>query len=402
MRSKQIRKQRRLLTNGNLQLIILCFFALVLVFLWSFQSSFTESLPGFTTLLRKQRHVVQTVTREDLVISIPSDEEHAPLIQASWLWRKGLRTVVAVNDTDLAEAFNQVADAWQEKWVHWPDDEPLRGNYRGDTRAALVPFLAHQTLGDSYKWILYGDDDTLWFVDNVLDLVKDFDHNLPYFITDNIWWSSVNNTIGSQPNLEAPRCLPCNYSTYGAKPEGNMRFDAPEGCPCTPQLLCAASHRQQFDLDCDIPLHLVPAFSTRTYSMHGGAGGLMSVGLLRSVSIREMEDCIVQHGHSTGGDAFITICLWKLGFAHTDPGPYFNLESMRLFDAAATMNSQHLADRLFEAAEESCDHPICPELIDKMVSSHIHSRKAGSIEQAAETITRLSQAYLAYTDSKKF
>jgi len=22
-----------------------------------------------------------------------------------------------------------------------------------------------------------------WFVDNVLDLVKDFDHNLPYFIT---------------------------------------------------------------------------------------------------------------------------------------------------------------------------------------------------------------------------
>jgi hypothetical protein len=41
------------------------------------------------------------------------------------------------------------------------------------------------------------------------------------------------------------------------------------------------------------------------------------------------------------------------------------------------------------------------ELIDKMVSSHIHSRKAGNIEQAADTITRLSQAYLAYTDSKK-
>ena len=41
------------------------------------------------------------------------------------------------------------------------------------------------------------------------------------------------------------------------------------------------------------------------------------------------------------------------------------------------------------------------ELIDRMVSSHIHSRKAGSIEQAAGTITRLSQAYLAYTDSKR-
>ena len=63
---------------------------------------------------------------------------------------------------------------------------------------------------------------------------------------------------------------------------------------------------------------------------------------------------------NAGGDAFITICLWKLGFAHTDPGPYFNSESMRLFDAAATMNSQDLADRLFEAAEDVCDHPICP------------------------------------------
>ena len=72
--------------------------------------------------------------------------------------------------------------------------------------------------------------------------------------------------------------------------------------------------------------------------------------------------CIRHPGTLTnaGGDAFITICLWKLGFAHTDPGPYFNSEAMRLFDAAASMNSQDLADRLFEAAEDVCDHPICP------------------------------------------
>ena len=95
---------------------------------------------------------MQTLTRADLVVSIPSDEQHEPLIRASYLWRKvrlpnlcfnflslnpspsfpetwsvplsctlqGLRTVVAVNDTELAEAFNQVADAWQEKWVYWP------------------------------------------------------------------------------------------------------------------------------------------------------------------------------------------------------------------------------------------------------------------------------------------
>lgn len=34
-----------------------------------------------------------------------------------------------------------------------------------------------------YKWLLYGDDDTLWFVDGVLDLVKDLDPGMPYFIS---------------------------------------------------------------------------------------------------------------------------------------------------------------------------------------------------------------------------
>ena len=163
-----------------------------------------------------------------------------------------------------------------------------------------------------------------------------------------MWWSSINNTIGFQPNLEAPRCLPCNYSTYGKvrethkfhrwsssnssfqsmdvcragkKPVGEMRFNAPEGCPCTPQLLCAADRRQVFDAECNIPLHPV-----RTFSMHGGAGrlndlqisfqfhgrehvlnprlagtgGILSLGLLQAVSLKQMEDCIRDLGHSTG------------------------------------------------------------------------------------------------------
>lgn len=40
-----------------------------------------------------------------------------------------------------------------------------------------------QALGDTYKWMLYGDDDTIFFVEGVQNLVKDIDPNLPYFIT---------------------------------------------------------------------------------------------------------------------------------------------------------------------------------------------------------------------------
>ena len=45
--------------------------------------------------------------------------------------------------------------------------------------------------------------------------------------------------------------------------------------------------------------------------MHGGAGGIMSIGLMRAVSLEFMERC-TQSLYSTGGDAFISICLWQV------------------------------------------------------------------------------------------
>ena len=55
-------------------------------------------------------------------------------------------------------------------------------------RAALAPFLANKTVAPhSYKWILYGDDDTFWFIDNVLTHLDQLDPNMPYLLSDNIW-----------------------------------------------------------------------------------------------------------------------------------------------------------------------------------------------------------------------
>lgn len=45
--------------------------------------------------------------------------------------------------------------------------------------------------------------------------------------------------------------------------------------------------------------------------MHGGAGALISIGLLRGVSYDHMHRC-VQGAYSSGGDAFITECLWEV------------------------------------------------------------------------------------------
>ena len=56
-------------------------------------------------------------------------------------------------------------------------------------RAGVTPFLAAHLHGyDNFKWMLYGDDDTVFFIDNVLDMLEGLDHNMPYFLTDHLWF----------------------------------------------------------------------------------------------------------------------------------------------------------------------------------------------------------------------
>ena len=42
-----------------------------------------------------------------------------------------------------------------------------------------------------YKWIVYGDDDTVMFIDNILHLLNTgsgLDWRKPYLLSDCIWW----------------------------------------------------------------------------------------------------------------------------------------------------------------------------------------------------------------------
>jgi hypothetical protein len=37
--------------------------------------------------------------------------------------------------------------------------------------------------GDTYKWLLYGDDDTYFFLDAAMNVLQHLDPDLPYFLT---------------------------------------------------------------------------------------------------------------------------------------------------------------------------------------------------------------------------
>lgn len=53
----------------------------------------------------------------------------------------------------------------------------------------MAAFAANQTISmDKYKWILYGDDDTVWVPENVLKMLNGLDHTMPYFLSDHIWF----------------------------------------------------------------------------------------------------------------------------------------------------------------------------------------------------------------------
>lgn len=78
-------------------------------------------------------------------------------------------------------------------------------------RAALVSFRANSTVGlENYAWILNGDDDTMFLMENVLSMVNRMDHSLPYHLSDNIWfpeWDGeppphcIASRIDSMPTL---------------------------------------------------------------------------------------------------------------------------------------------------------------------------------------------------------
>eukprot|EP00198_Chlamydomonas_reinhardtii_P009698 XP_001699035.1 predicted protein [Chlamydomonas reinhardtii] len=133
----------------------------------------------------------------------------------------GIRSFTVLNDTSLVDELNKDATRrrYGESFGYWEDDSIARGTWRGgnvgDTRAAVTPFLAHKHFGETYKWMLYGDDDTLFYMSGVIKLLEQFDPEQPLAITDNIW-SQPNHTFTPRPACPfCTRALACG--TYAPR-----------------------------------------------------------------------------------------------------------------------------------------------------------------------------------------
>ncbi|PNH06594.1 hypothetical protein TSOC_007050 [Tetrabaena socialis] len=306
---------------------------------------------------------------DDFVFAAPSNAVRLPLAQASRYWRKGMRAVFVMDQPaqSLPAGVVAASEKYHESFAFYPNFKRMPNNQRdhyleGDRRAAMTPILAFASLAmpaamepytakaalpqathgsavpspaapapapaaDPFLWMLAGDDDTLFFMRGVKALLRDYDPQLPYFLTDSMFVGSKS----PQPGVWQMRCFPCHLPwgkwrrtsrrLLAAKPAAASA--ASQGCSCDTKTLCKRHFpgnvtRCQQEWEGPVPW--------------GGVGFIFSIGFFKQLAaleggkgLRAYETCINNGSESPvsfpeGGDAFMSRCMWRLGFPITDPG----------------------------------------------------------------------------------
>ncbi|KXZ46964.1 hypothetical protein GPECTOR_39g458 [Gonium pectorale] len=123
----------------------------------------------------------------------------------------GLRTFIALDNATLVQELNSAGNAYNETYAYFPNRN-VTGPERskpGDTRWQAAPFMAHRYYGPTYKWMLLGDDDTLWFMPGLKRLLHSYNYGMPYAISDH--FGDHNHAGFFVPSPLAAVCSPCHW-----------------------------------------------------------------------------------------------------------------------------------------------------------------------------------------------
>ncbi|DBB15395.1 TPA: hypothetical protein ACH3X3_003627 [Trebouxia sp. C0006] len=367
---------------------------------WGKSQESQLAFEDFHSKNRSNRSEAFKYTKDDLLIAIPGQTERLSLVEASRPWRRGVNTFVALEkpltEDSAPEGFLSKTAEHKEHFGTYQDPRSKNEwEKAGDLRASIAPFLAAKEMGlDSFKWVLYGDDDTVFFVDGALDMLENLDYNMPYLLSDDVWFvedDAQGKQINTHPNRRAPRCLPCGYhdeiADTGYIPWGS--FKAPEGCPCTYETICKAPGNEgYFGQNCEW-LKVHPGL---WYFIHGGAGAIMSLGLFRLISWDRVDGYFMR-GSFASGDSMLTVAIYEMtGILPTDPGYGYYRDHVQMFDPGwkgyQTKGPEDWNFDVFDKGNDpegvlqrlqtavhggDCDSE-CDDQLQHLVSVHIRSR----------------------------
>lgn len=230
-------------------------------------------------------------------------------------WRERVPTVITTDGPE-ERGVPHPQEKWNatghEAWFEYPDDgegEVHKLGRQSDTRCIAALRIANDTHPRAH-WYLYGDDDTQWFPETILPLLRRFDHTRPYILSDSTGCS-------------AGRCRHTRKSALCV--HGSARLNVTAGCvrfpsadPCTREALTSPTLCPGYGYG----PHDKPAHQPFP-DLCGTSGMIISRGLMDRISRADfLQNC--EHGQlhppGIGGDLRLMFCVWTLlGIGPTDP-----------------------------------------------------------------------------------
>eukprot|EP00798_Chlamydomonas_sp_ICE-L_P003746 gene3746-13806_t len=275
---------------------------------------------------------------EDFVIVLPCAVGRRLLLaHATRAWRQGIRTLVAINGSDeMAKRLTkEYSNEHNEFYVAAPDD--------GEGYWAYGPVLAHRYFKGDYKWMLHGDDDTIFFLHAVKTLLKDYDHQTIHAISAP---QSPKHLSPFPDRTFFATCVPCFFNPDNP-PTGDLRGVGP---PLTKPLDPSGQ----------------------------GSDSVVSTGIWRAgvahtnPSYAYAEANTTQHNttsdntaHPTltgtrakGSDGIVSGCIVKFGVAYTNPGYVYayNDSLYQVFQSDWPDQNSHLTTPLAKLVSDKCDY----------------------------------------------
>ncbi|KAG2452949.1 hypothetical protein HYH02_002286 [Chlamydomonas schloesseri] len=344
----------------------------------------------------------------DLLIVFPTFHKRIGVVEASRSWRQGVRTHVVVDDMVPLDALRAAGARHNETFSALPDLPGMPTSLRH----VMAPLLAHTAHGGRYKWMLLGDDDTLFSLPAVLGLLREMrlPHTEPLAVSDFLVHcrheaSAKPGTPGAKrytaPVTRDPRCpaAPAASAT-GAR-------DAPPTPPCilSPQ----STQPPRFRPHPDCP----PEGRT---SFYGGAGVILSHGLMQRLARHNLHAqpvlaseaaasaagatdasfyAVAMSTYSLAGDTLMSEAWRRAGFSFTAPPPLpYELPQhsstqrqpcaggsgappapqCRRFGSLVGFNDEASPEVMVHRHRLAAE--VSPEAFRRVVSAHLRQRKA--------------------------
>ena len=295
-------------------------------------------------------------------------------------WRHSITAVVCTNGTTERRL---ASPAENEVWWEAPDQPEIGWNNPSENRyTAQIRFA---NMSAQFEWLLSGDDDTIWLIDNVIDMVRDLDPADLYYFTDALNDDGVACTLREEASERGP---------------GNCVV-SPPATPC---------YRSVVEDPSVCRSEKTKRVQGRAFEEPGGTiwgfgqvGFITSRGLVDSISTADITSCEfcnstdfchqnVKECHGSqcygGGDVRLGNCFWyfagnRKGIAPTVP---YSHAGVHVFGHAISDIIAH-AERVIEG--QHCDE-TCHFVLDRVLSTDIHH---ASPEEYAHLTKRFSATY---------